>query len=65
MPEHLARHDAPANQLGAPTDLGLERLIAGDADGLADVLGLASARMLLRELEHHGLTPVAPRDSLR
>jgi hypothetical protein len=65
MPEYPARHDAPADQLGAPTDLELERLIAGDADRLAGCAGArqrADARTRARASRPH---PSPPRDSLR
>jgi hypothetical protein len=62
MPEHPARHHAPADQLGVPTDPELERLIARDPDSLPDLHRLLAAGMLVREREHHRLAPVAPRD---
>src|SRR5690242_15393797 len=65
MPQHPAWHHAPADQFGARTNRQLERLTAPDPDGLADVDGLTAARMLVGDLDHHRLAPVAPCDPVR
>jgi hypothetical protein len=65
MPQHPARHDAPAHQVHALADPQIEGEIAGNAHRLADLHVSAGPRMRVAEAEHHGLAPIAPPDALR
>ena len=65
MPQHSARHHAPTYQLHALANLQTKGEIAGDAHRLADLHVGVCPRMRVAKLEHHGLAPIAPPDTLR
>jgi hypothetical protein len=60
VPQHPARHHAPADQLVPLADLEIEGQIPRHAHHLADLHVGAGARVRLAEREHHRLAPVAP-----
>jgi hypothetical protein len=59
VPQHPTRHSGPAHQRGLATRLQLEGPLPSDPDGLADLNALASARVLVGQLQHRRLAPVA------
>ena len=64
MPQHPTWHNAPAHHRGRLIDTELERLLPCDPDRLTNLYAFAGARMLVRQFQHDGLAPVAPRDSV-
>ena len=57
MPQHPARHHAPADQLVSLADLEIEWQIPRHAHGLADLHVGARPRVRVAEREHHRLAP--------
>jgi len=65
MPQHPARHHAPAHQREALADPEVEGEIPWHAHSLADLDVGAGPRMPMAEGEHHGFAPIAPPDAFR
>jgi hypothetical protein len=59
MPQHPARHHAPAHQRETCPDSEVEREIPRHAHGLADLLVRPSPRVHVAEREQRRLAPIA------
>src|SRR5262245_35559582 len=64
VPQHPTGHHAPAHQRRPCTHLQFKGLLTPNADGLANLGALARVRMLVGQLQHHRLAPIAPGNAL-